>query len=102
MAQINERRRSTDSIEWSFDRETLGTLLVRHPWAVRFLAFEALLLALAGVVPLLGASAFHSVAFGMLLALAALGAVVAVAVGTVLAAGNLRRSTRDGTLSALE
>ena len=87
MAQRHEHQNSTDSL----DRETLGTLLVRHPWATRFLALEAILLSLAGIVPFLGASAFHYVVFGMLLSLAVLAAVAAVAAGLRIGLRSARR-----------
>ncbi|NHN42652.1 hypothetical protein G9C85_13575 [Halorubellus sp. JP-L1] len=98
MTQIHEHERSTDSFEFSLDRETLGTLLVRYPWAVRFLAFEAALLALAGAIPLLGAGAFHYAAFGMVLSVAVLAAVGAGTIALVTAAKRLRRELRYGHL----
>lgn len=96
MSQIHEHGDSTDSIDLSLDRETLGTLLVRHPWAVRFLAFEAILLSLASVVPFLGASAFHYVVFGILLSLAAVMAVGATAIGVRMGVRKARKEIRYG------
>ncbi|WP_323675197.1 hypothetical protein [Halorubellus sp. PRR65] len=97
MAQIHEHQDSTDSLDLSLDRETLGTLLVRHPWAARFLAFEAILLSLAGVIPFLGESAFHYVAFGMLLSLAAVAAVGTAAICLRMGVRRARRTLREST-----
>lgn len=83
MTDIYEQ--ASDSDAFSFDRETLGQILVRHPWAVRFAAAEVVLLSLAGVVPLFGESAFHYVLFGMLASLAVLGGIVFSILGLVAA-----------------
>lgn len=80
MARIHERSSTTDDFEWTLDRETLGTLLVRHPWAVRLLALEVGLLALAGSIPLVWTSDLMHAVFGMLISTALLVAVVGAAV----------------------
>jgi hypothetical protein len=97
MAQIHEHQNATDSLDLSLDRETLGTLLVRHPWATRFLALEAILLSVAGLIPFLGTSAFLYVVFGMVLSLAVLAAVVAAAAGLRLGVRRARRELQYGT-----
>lgn len=80
MAGIYEQS-STDEFEWTFDRETLGTLLVRHPWAVRLVALEAVLLAIVGVIPLVWTSDLMHAVFGMVLSTALLVALVGAVVG---------------------
>jgi hypothetical protein len=94
MAQVHEHQNSTQSVDFSLDKETLGTLLVRHPWAIRFLAFEALVLSLAGLLPFLGESAFHYVAFGMLLSLAFVAAIGAAALSLRLGVRRARRELK--------
>lgn len=94
MSDIYEQ--TTDTESSSLNRETLGQLLVRHPWAVRFVAAELALLSLAAVIPFFGQGAFKYVLFGMLASLAALGAVVFCCVGLVIGVrrgvAELRRS----------
>ncbi|MFC6951269.1 hypothetical protein [Halorubellus litoreus] len=97
MAQIHEHQNSTESIDLSFDRETLGALFVRHPWAVRFLVLEAVLLSLAGIIPFVGASAMYYVAFGMVVSLAALAAVAAAVVALGQGVKRARRALRYRT-----
>jgi hypothetical protein len=81
MSEIYERTNDEDS--FSLGKELPGQLLVRYPWVVRLGLAEVVLLALAGVVPLLGASAFHYVLFGIFASLAGLGVVVFSIVGAV-------------------
>jgi hypothetical protein len=92
-------QQSNDGESLSLDRETLGGLLVRHPWTVRFAAVELVLLSLVGVIPFFGEGAFYYVLFGIVASLAGLGAIVFVAVGLVVAvrrgAARLRRSAPD-------
>jgi hypothetical protein len=94
MSEVYEQ--TNDGSEFSLDRELPGQLLARYPWAVRLCVAEVVLLALAGVIPLFGASAFHYVLFGMLASLAGLGAIVFLIVGLVVGlrrgAAELRRS----------
>lgn len=96
MAQVHEHQNGTDSIDLSLDRETLGTLLVRYPWAVRFLAFEAIMLSLAGILPFLGESPFLYVTFGMVLSLAVLAAVAAAAATIGIGLKRARRGLEYG------
>jgi hypothetical protein len=84
MSNIYEQ--SNDNESFSLDRETLGRLLVRHPWTVRFAAAELVLLSLAGVIPLFGESALNYVMFGMLASLAGMGAIVFCVLGLVIGA----------------
>lgn len=90
MSDIYEH--ANDSDTFSFDRETLGQIPVNYPWAVRFAVAEAVLVSLTGVIPLLGASDFHYVLFGMLASLAGLGAVVVLLIGLVV---GLRRGVAE-------
>ncbi|WP_227134869.1 hypothetical protein [Halorubellus salinus] len=98
MAQVHEHQDSTESIDRSLDRETLGALLVRHPWAVRFLVLETALLSLAGVIPFVGASPMYYVAFGMLVSLAVLAALVAAVLALGEAIKRARRALRYRTV----
>jgi len=90
----NRYEQSNDNEPSSLDRETLGRLLVRHPWAVRFAAVELALLSLAGVIPFFGEGAFYYVLFGMLLSAAVLAAVVTAAVGVARVLKRLRLELR--------
>jgi len=82
MSDIYEQ--STDGHSSSLDRETLGRLLVRHPWTVRFAVAELALLSLTGLVPFFGEGAFNFVLFGILASLAGLGAIVCCVLGLVI------------------
>lgn len=96
MPQIYEQERSTDA-GLSPDRDTIGALLVDHPWAVRFVAFETGLLALAAVIPLVGSGPFYYVLFGMVLSVAVLAAVVVAAFGVASGVKRLRLELRHAT-----
>lgn len=80
-----EHTSESESFDWLFDRETLGAVLFRHPWAVRFLVAELVLVSLAGIIPLFGESEMTYLLFGILLSLAFLGGVAASLVGAALA-----------------
>lgn len=95
MAQEHEQSSTTDEFELGFDRETLGTLLVRHPWAVRLVALEAFLLAAAGVIPLVWASDLMHAIFGMILSTALLVGIVGGVAGLYEFTGWARRRVRN-------
>lgn len=84
MAEVHEHTTETDDVEFTLDRETLGTILVRHPWAVRFVIAEIAVLSLAGIIPLFGEAPMKYVLFGMLVSIAGLGMVAASLIGLVM------------------
>jgi cell division protein FtsX len=96
MTQSHEHQSSTDTVDFSFDRETLGTILLRHPWAVRFLAFEAVLVSLAGAIPFFGESGLNYVLFGIILSIAALTAALGVVVAILATVKRLRHERKHG------
>ena len=95
----NRYEQSNDNEPSSLDRETLGRLLVRHPWAVRFAAVELALLSLAGVIPFFGEGAFYYVLFGIVASLAGFGGIVFIGVGLFIA---VRRGVASVRHSALD
>jgi hypothetical protein len=69
---------STNDFGFAFDRQSIARLLDRHPMALRFIAFEAILLGIAFTIPLLWTSDLFHAIFGMLLSLAILAVIPAV------------------------
>lgn len=96
MPEIYEQEGSSDA-GLSPDRETFSALLVRHPLAVRFVAFETGLLALAAVIPFVGSGPFYYVLFGMVLSVGVLAAVVVAAFGVASGVKRLRLELRHAT-----
>ncbi|WP_435335548.1 hypothetical protein [Haloarchaeobius sp. TZWWS8] len=103
MAQRYRGRHGTtqrEELDLELDRETLVALPTRHPWAVRFLVFELLMLGVATTIPLAyPASELASVGFGAVVTAMLLTALVGLVAGLASAVrslvGRYRRTRAD-------
>ncbi|WP_267642971.1 hypothetical protein [Haloarchaeobius amylolyticus] len=85
---------STESIDFELDRDTIGQLLTRRPWVVRWVLAEVFLVGLAMTIPLFFTSELAKVAFGMVLAMAVLSGLVGLVAGAVSLGRAARRALR--------
>lgn len=90
MTELYGQPSDANDAGFGFDKESLGKIIVRHPWAVRFLALEAILLGIVGIIPLIWTSDLFHAIFGMMLSLAILAAISAVLIACLQAIRRFR------------